>query len=99
MIHVLAILTAKPGQRKALLEAFNANIPAVRAEAGCIEYSAAVDVEGASPAFGPDTFVAVEKWESMAALKAHAVAPHMKAYAEKTKDLLAQRAIHVLEPA
>jgi quinol monooxygenase YgiN len=35
----------------------------------------------------------------MAALKAHAVAPHMKAYGEKTKDLIADRAIHVLDPA
>jgi quinol monooxygenase YgiN len=99
MIHVLAIITAKPGQRNKLLEAFNANVPAVRAEAGCIEYGAAVDVEGAAPAFGPDTFVVIEKWESMAALKAHAVAPHMKAYVEKTKDLIADRAIHVLDPA
>jgi quinol monooxygenase YgiN len=99
MIHVLAIITAKPGQRNKLLEAFNANVPAVRAEAGCIEYGAAVDVEGAAPAFGPDTFVVIEKWESMAALKAHAVAPHMKAYGEKTKDLIADRAIHVLDPA
>jgi quinol monooxygenase YgiN len=99
MIHVLAIITAKPGQRNKLLEAFNANVSAVRAEAGCIEYGAAVDVEGAAPAFGPDTFVVIEKWESMAALKAHAVAPHMKAYGEKTKDLIADRAIHVLDPA
>ncbi|HEY4162296.1 MAG TPA: putative quinol monooxygenase [Dongiaceae bacterium] len=99
MIHVLAILTAKPGQRKAYLDAFNANVPAVRAEAGCIEYAAAVDVEGASPAFGPDTFVVIEKWESMAALKSHAAAPHMKAFGEKTKDIAAQRAVHVLDPA
>jgi quinol monooxygenase YgiN len=99
MIHVLAIITAKPGQRNKLLEAFTANVPAVRAEAGCIEYGAAVDVEGAAPAFGPDTFVVIEKWESMAALKAHAVAPHMKAYGEKTTDLIADRAIHVLDPA
>jgi quinol monooxygenase YgiN len=99
MIHVLAIITAKPGQRNKLLEAFNANVSAVRAEAGCIEYGAAVDVDGAAPAFGPDTFVVIEKWESMAALKAHAVAPHMKTYGEKTKDLIADRAIHVLDPA
>jgi quinol monooxygenase YgiN len=99
VIHVLAILTAKPGQRAKLLRAFNANVPTVRAEAGCIEYGAAVDVDGASPAFGPDTFVVIEKWQSMAALKAHAVAPHMKTYGEKTRDILAQRAVHVLDPA
>lgn len=99
MIHVLAIITAKPGQREALLRIFNANVPAVRAEAGCIEYGAAVDVEGADPAFGADTFVVVEKWQSLAALKAHASAPHMAAYGQKTKDMVARRAVHVLTDA
>mgnify|MGYP001065830346 CR=1 FL=1 len=99
MIHVLAIITAKPQQRTALLEAFRANMPAVHAEAGCIEYGPVIDVDGADPALGPDTFVVVEKWESMAALKAHAAAPHMAAYAAKTKDLVAKRAVHVLQPA
>ena len=99
MIHVLAIITTKPGQREAVLKAFKANVPAVLAEAGCIEYGPAVDVDGADPAFGPDTFVVVEKWESMAALKAHAVAPHMIAYGATTKDLVAKRAVHVLTDA
>ena len=99
MIHVLAIITAKPGQRGTLLQAFRAIVPTVHAEAGCIEYGPVVDVDGADPAFGPDTFVVVEKWESMAALQAHAVAPHMKAYGEKTRDLVAKRAVHVLTDA
>ena len=98
MIHVIAIVTTKPGQRSAVLAAFNANVPNVRAEVGCIEYGAAVDIDGAAPAFGPDTFVVVEKWESIAALKAHAVAPHMKAYAAKAGHMVADRAIHVLNP-
>ena len=99
MIHVIAIITTQPQQRSAVLEIFNANLPTVRAEAGCIEYGPVVDVDGADPAFGPDTFVVVEKWESMAALKAHAAAPHMAAYAAKTRDLIAKRAVHVLTPA
>lgn len=99
MIHVLAIITAKPGQRGALLQAFKAIVPTVHAEAGCIEYGPVVDVDGADPAFGPDTFVVVEKWESLDALKAHAAAPHMAAYGQKTKDLVAKRAVHVLTDA
>ena len=99
MIHVLAIITAKPGQRSALLQAFKGIVPTVHAEAGCIEYGPVIDVDGADPAFGPDTFGVVEKWESMATLKAHSVAPHMKAYGEKTKDLVAKRAVHVLTDA
>ncbi|MEK9776872.1 MAG: antibiotic biosynthesis monooxygenase, partial [Quisquiliibacterium sp.] len=35
MIHVLAIITAKPGQRAAILQAFRDNMPAVHAEQGC----------------------------------------------------------------
>ncbi len=102
MIHVLALVTARPGQRDRILEAFRANVPNVLAEAGCIEYGAAVDAENAlafQTRFGPDTFVVVEKWESMDALKAHAAAPHMAAYAAKTKELIAGRAIHILSPA
>jgi len=73
----------------------------VKAEKGCIEYGAAVDAEPAlkfQTAYGPETFLVVEKWESMDALKAHAAAPHMAAYAAKTKDHIASRTIHILQP-
>jgi len=102
MVHVIAVITAKPGQREAILAHFRANVPAVRAEAGCLEYGAAVDAADAlkfQTPYGPDTFVVVEKWESMAALAAHAAAPHMAAYAAKTKELIASRVIHILSPA
>lgn len=102
MIHVVAMLTTQPGQRTKVLKAFNANAVAVRAEDGCIEYVATVDAQGmpASPGtLGDDTFVVVEKWASLAALQAHAAAPHMKAYAASVKELMAKRVIHVLEPA
>ena len=101
-VHVLAIITAKPGRRAELLQVFKANVPAVRAEEGCIEYVATIDAEGAGSVqtrFGEDVFVVVEKWASLEALKAHAAAPHMKAYAEKTRDMIASRVIHVLSPA
>ena len=102
MIHVLAIITTKPGLRDQVLEAFRANMPAVHAEEGCIEYGPAVDAEGMGgfqTKLGPDTFVVIEKWESIDALKAHAAAPHMAAYGAKVKDMLASRVIHVLSPA
>ncbi len=102
MIHVVAIITAKPGQRAAILEAFHANVPAVHAEDGCIEYGPAIDTEGVGPLqtpFGPDSFVVLEKWDSLDHLKAHGASAHMKAYAAKTKELIASRVIHVLSPA
>jgi quinol monooxygenase YgiN len=102
MIHVVAIITAGPGQRAAILEAIRANLPAVRAEKGCIEYGPAVDAEGIGgfqTEAGPDTIFVIEKWQDADALKAHAAAPHMAAYAAKVKDLIASRVIHVLSPA
>jgi len=101
MIHVIAIITAHPGQLDKVIDAFRANTPAVLAEAGCLEYSGAVDAEGIPKSrgtFGPDTFVVVEKWETLAALQAHAAAPHMAAYGAKVKDWTESRLIHVLEP-
>jgi quinol monooxygenase YgiN len=100
MIHVLAMITAKPGKRAEVLEAFHQNMPAVHAEAGCIEYGPAVDAEGmGDSSFGVDTFVVIEKWESKEALMAHAKSPHMAAYGAKTKEMIASRAIHVLKPS
>ena len=102
MIHVLAMITAKPGMREAILREFRANVPNVHAEKGCIEYGPAIDAEGMGgfqTKFGDDTFVVIEKWESPEALKAHAAAPHMAAYAAKTRDMIASRVIHVLSPA
>jgi quinol monooxygenase YgiN len=101
MVHVLAFITARPGMRARVLEAFNANVPAVHAEDGCIEYGAATDTANAGPiqtAVGTDSFVVIEKWESMDHLKAHAASDHMKAYGAKVKNLLATRVIHVLSP-
>lgn len=99
MIHVLAIITAKPGKRAELLDLFRALVPTVRAEEGCIEYGPAIDVADADPAFGPDTYVVIEKWTSRETLKAHAAAPHMAAFGAKAKDLIAARAVHLLEDA
>ena len=101
MIHVLAFITAKPGMRAQILDAFRANMPAVHAEQGCMEYGPATDAEGAGAiqtALGPDTFVVVEKWATLEALKAHGAAPHMAAYGAKTREMIAKRVIHVLTP-
>lgn len=102
MIHVVAIITAKPGQRETILKAARENLAAVRAENGCIEYGPVVDADDAGAfqaPLGPDTFVVIEKWKDMDALNAHGVAPHMKAFGAKVKDLVASRAIHVLTSA
>ena len=61
MVHVIAVITAKAGKREEILEAFRANVPAVHAEDGCIEYGATIDAEGVGSfqtKYGDDTFVA-----------------------------------------
>ena len=101
MIHVVAIITAKSGMRDTILKEFRGNMPAVHSEKGCIEYGPAIDADGIGgfqTKFGPDTFVVIEKWESPEALKAHAASSHMAAYAAKTRDMIASRTVHVLQP-
>ncbi len=102
MVHVLAFITTRPGMRGAVLDLFNDNATKVWDERGCIEYAATLDAENAGSnqtVIGPDTFVVIEKWESLDALKAHAASDHMAAYRAKVKDMLASRVIHVLSPA
>ena len=93
MIHVVAVITAKPGLRAQVLEFFAANRPAVLAEEGCIEYVATVDAQGmpaSKGTFGEDSFAVVEKWASLDALKAHAAAPHETLYEDAARYLTRQ---------
>jgi quinol monooxygenase YgiN len=101
MIHVLAAIRVKPGNRPRFLEIFKANVPAVRAEAGCVEYRPTVDAASGLPPqqLDADTVTIIEKWESLDALRAHLAAPHMAAYREKVKDLVAGVTLKVLQDA
>ncbi|MEZ6073071.1 MAG: putative quinol monooxygenase [Pirellulales bacterium] len=102
MIHVIATITAQPGRRDELLGRFRDLVPQVQAEQGCIEYGATVDVATQLPPqqlVGDDAFVVVEKWDSVEALQAHLMAPHMLEYRAGVKDLIAGTSLLVLEPA
>jgi quinol monooxygenase YgiN len=102
MVHVVAIITARPGQREALLALFRANVPAVLAEDGCIEYAPVVDLPDFGPVqspIGADSFMVIEKWATPEALRAHGAAPHMVAYGRASRELVAGRAVHVLTAA
>lgn len=102
MIHVLATIEIAPGQRDAFLAEFRQIVPKVHAEDGCIEYGPAVDAPtdiAAQSELGADTVVIIEKWNDVAALKAHSVAPHMLEYREKVKNLVKGMTLRILEPA
>ena len=101
MIYVLAAIHVKEGSREQFLEVFKANIPAVLAEDGCIEYVPTVDAAANLPPQQRDPAVVtiVEKWASIEALHAHLTSPHMRRYREKVKDLVENMTLKVLTPA
>lgn len=102
MIHVIATIELAPGTKDAFLTVFRKIIADVRAEKGCIEYGPAIDAQtdlSNQAMLGPDKVVVVEKWEDLAALKAHSVAPHMQAYRVHVKDYVRGVNLLVLDPA
>lgn len=102
MISVFAVMTVHTGKKQQVLEIARANLATVRAEQGCHDYRLVEDVKNAGPfqkPLGDDSFAFFEKWESMAALEAHLATPHMQAYFEETKALLADSAIYVMQSA
>ena len=102
MIHVIATVDLAPGTREKFLSEFRKLIPDVRAEAGCIEDGPAVEADTDIPIqfrIGADKVVVIEKWETVAALKAHGVAPHMQAYRVRVKDCVRGMELRVLSPA
>lgn len=101
MIHVIASIGVKPGKRAEFIEIFKANVPAVLAENGCIEYVPAVDADsGIEAQWRDETVVTViEKWETLDALHAHLAAPHMEKFREDTATLVEDVSLTVLKNA
>jgi len=95
-VHVVAVLTTKPGTREAVLAAFADNLAAVLAEQGCLKYVPTVDAPDTRASYGPDVIVVVEEWQTAADLEAHGTAPHMQAFGARVGDHIAHRAIHIL---
>jgi quinol monooxygenase YgiN len=101
MIFVIATIEVKPGKREAFLAEFNKNVPNVRAENGCLEYGPTVDAKTDIKAQIPlreNVVTIVEKWESLQALHAHLVAPHMATYRERVKDYVVGATLQILDP-
>ena len=102
MIHVIATVELHPGTREKFVAEFRKVIPDVLKEDGCIEYGPAVDAEtdiAIQAKVGADRVVIIEKWESVPALKAHSVAPHMQAYRARVKEYVKGMELRVLAPA
>ncbi|MDL2264703.1 antibiotic biosynthesis monooxygenase [Synergistaceae bacterium OttesenSCG-928-I11] len=74
MIVVIARFEAKKGQRDKVVALAAPCIEATRKEAGCVSYELMLNTECA------EALVFVERWESRAALDAHAKTAHLAAF-------------------
>ncbi len=101
MLHVLAFIKVKKGCMERFSSIFKNNVPVVRAEIGCVEYSPAIDFQTGLPIqdTDPDVFTVVEKWSSYEDWQAHMAAPHMKAYKEDVADIVESVTIKILQDA
>ena len=102
MICVIATIQVAAGRRDDFLTLFRALVPKVQAEDGCVEYGPTVDVETSFEVqipVRPNVVIVVEKWESVAALERHLIAPHMVEFRESAKQLVENLSLQVVEPA
>ena len=101
MIHVIATIHTAPGRRAEFLKAFHELVPQVWAEAGCLAYGPAVDVDTPLSGQPPraDAVTVVEQWEDTTSLQNHLAAPHMNSFRNRVRELVTGIEIRVLEPA
>jgi quinol monooxygenase YgiN len=99
VIHVIATVELRPQARQQFLAEFQTLKPLVRAEEGCLEYCEYIDVpSGLGPQIPlrSDVVTIIEKWASMEALAAHAIASHMQAYRQRVVHLVLKTSLQVL---
>jgi quinol monooxygenase YgiN len=84
MIHVIATLQARDGNRDTLIAAFREILPDVRVKAGCLQYALAQHLATGFPGQAPfdaeNELIIVETWSDLAALEAHLADPAYQAW-------------------
>jgi len=101
MIYVVAEIELVDNVRDKFLAHFQANVPNVLAEEGCLEYAPTCDLPtdlAAQPPARDNYVTVVEKWETLASLQAHLVAPHMTEFRQHVKGLVVKSTLRVLQP-
>jgi quinol monooxygenase YgiN len=89
-VAVVAISVAKPGFEEQLRETLESIVGPTRKEQGALQYDLHRDISE------PRRFVFVERWESEAALAAHAQSAHILAYREVVADWIEHREVRVV---
>ena len=99
MIHVIADIRWYPGRMDDLLAVYRNFVPQVRAEKGCLAYVPTRDMatDLANQHSDADRITVVECWADMAAFRTHLTAPHVLAYRERVKDIVAGVTVRVLD--
>jgi quinol monooxygenase YgiN len=100
MLSVIAEIEIIAGKRDKFLDEFRKVVPLVLAEDGCVEYGPTLDAmtDIAAQISRRDNIVTiVEKWESVDALKAHLVAPHMTEYRVRVKEFVVGSVLRILD--
>lgn len=88
-IAVVAISVAKPGFEEQLREALEGIVGPSRKEQGALQYDLHRDLSE------PRRFIFVERWESEAALAAHAKSAHIATYRAAVADWVEHSEIRV----
>ena len=100
MLSVIAEIEIADGKREEFLAEFRKVVPLVLAEDGCVEYGptldAVTDISAQIP-IRENIVTIVEKWESVDALKAHLVAPHMTEYRVRVKSFVVGSVLRILD--
>ena len=102
MIHVIATIELKPNSRENYLKVLRNNVSNVKAEAGCLGYEPAVDIDSGLPAQGAvreNVVTIVEAWESLEHLVAHLKTPHMRSYRDVVTDYVEDVKVQIMAPA
>jgi quinol monooxygenase YgiN len=98
MVIGFVIIRTKPDRRDDVLREYQAVVPMVLEERGCIDYGAVVDEYFGPPQslLGDDAFAIIEKWETKQHFESHAVSEHMKTCRAKVAELVVDRTFHLL---
>jgi len=102
MIHVIATIELKPNSREDFLKVLRDNVPKVKAEAGCLSYEPAVDIDSGLPdqgAIRERVVTIIEAWENLESLGAHLKTPHMSAFFNAVTDYMANVNVQIMAPA
>jgi quinol monooxygenase YgiN len=101
MIHVIATIQARAGQRGTLVAAFREILPEVRLKAGCLQYALAQQLATGFPGQAPfdaeNELILVETWSDLEALEAHLADPAYQAWYMPLWNLISGASMQIFE--